>query len=103
MHCKIQDSDDRDFKMKHEAALRNIGQLKNQIDALKAELRDKKLEINDLEGDSNTLKQQLDEKNIEFENYRNDYKGCIGNNLIKQLIMKNLELKERAYQTLLLN
>ncbi len=50
--------------MKHEAALRNIGQLKNQIDALKAELRDKKLEINDLEGDSNTLKQQLDEKNI---------------------------------------
>lgn len=63
--------------MKHEAALRNIGQLKNQIDALKAQLRDKKLEINDLEGDSNTLKQTLDEKNIEFENYRNDYKGCI--------------------------
>lgn len=84
--------------MKHEAALRNIGQLKNQIDALKAQFRDKKLEINDLEGDSNTLKQQLDEKNIEFENYRNDYKGCIGNDLITQLIMKSLEPKEKAYQ-----
>lgn len=34
--------------MKHEAAVRNIGQLKNEIDALRAELRDKKLEIGDL-------------------------------------------------------
>jgi len=34
--------------MRHEAAVRNIGQLKNEIDALKAELRDKKLETNDL-------------------------------------------------------
>ncbi len=84
--------------MKHEAALRNIGQLKNQIDALKAQLRDKKLEINDLEGDSNTLKQTLDEKNIEFENYRNDYKGCIGNNFIIQPIANSLELKEKAYR-----
>ncbi len=84
--------------MKHEAALRNIGQLKNQIDALKAQLRDKKLEINDLEGDSNTLKQTLDEKNIEFENYRNDYKGCIGNNSIIQPIVNSLELKEKAYR-----
>jgi len=29
--------------MRHEAALRNISQLKNEIDALKAELRDKRL------------------------------------------------------------
>jgi hypothetical protein len=37
--------------MRHEAAVRNIGQLKNEIDALRAELRDKKLEATDLEGD----------------------------------------------------
>lgn len=63
--------------MKHEAAVRNIGQLKNEIDALRAELRDKKLEIGDLESDSSALKQQLDEKNIELENHKNDFKGCM--------------------------
>jgi hypothetical protein len=34
--------------MKHEAAVRSISQLRNEIDALRAELRDKKLEIADL-------------------------------------------------------
>ena len=47
----IQSNDDREFKLRHEAAVRNIGQLKNEIDALRAELRDKKLESNDLESD----------------------------------------------------
>lgn len=44
----MQANDDRDFKMKHEAAVRNIAQLRNEIEALRAELRDKKLEIADL-------------------------------------------------------
>ena len=46
--------------MRHEAAIRNITQLKNQIDALKAEFRDKKLESADLEGEETALKQQFD-------------------------------------------
>jgi hypothetical protein len=29
--------------MRHEAAVRSIGQLKNEIDALRAEVRDKKV------------------------------------------------------------
>lgn len=65
--------------MRHEAAIRNIGQLKNQIDALRAELRDKKLEASDLEADEAALKGAFDEKTIELENYRNDYKSAIGN------------------------
>ena len=64
--------------MRHEGAVRNIGQLKNEIDALRAELRDKKLESNDLESDETALKQQYDEKTIELENFRNDYKSGIG-------------------------
>ena len=52
--------------MRHEAALRNVGQLRNEVEALKTELRDKKMEISDLESDYNSLKQQLDEKNIEL-------------------------------------
>ena len=63
--------------MRHEAALRNVGQLRNEVDALKTELRDKKMEISDLESDFNSLKQQLDEKNIELESHRNDHKGCL--------------------------
>lgn len=70
-------NEDRDFKMRHEAALRSISQLRNEIDALKAELRDKKLEINDLDSDSAALNHQLDEKNIELDAFRNDYKGCL--------------------------
>lgn len=34
---------------------------------MKAELRDKNLEINDLETDENTLRNQLDQRNIEIE------------------------------------
>ena len=52
--------------MRHEAAVRNICQLKNEIDALRAELRDKKLECSDHENDETALKQQFDEKTIEL-------------------------------------
>jgi hypothetical protein len=44
--------------------LRNIGQLKNEIDALRADLREKSLELNDLESDENTLIGQLDQRAI---------------------------------------
>jgi chromosome segregation ATPase len=82
--------------MKHEAAVRNIGQLKNEIDALRAELRDKKLEISDLESDSSSLKQQLDEKSIELENHKNDFKGCIGRCGLMQLIVTNWAQRRRV-------
>ena len=44
--------------------MRNIGQLKNEIDALRADLREKSLELNDLESDENTLIGQLDQRAI---------------------------------------
>jgi AMMECR1 domain-containing protein len=96
----MQANDDRDFKMKHEAAVRSISQLKNEIDALRAELRDKKLEIADLEGDSTSLKQQLDEKSIELENHKNDLKGCIGTSFPIQPTLKNWLRNARASTTL---
>ena len=39
---------DADFRDRHDLALRTISQLKNEIDALRADLREKNLEINDL-------------------------------------------------------
>jgi hypothetical protein len=39
---------DADFKERHDLALRTISQLKNEIDAMRAGLREKNLEINDL-------------------------------------------------------
>lgn len=39
---------DADFKERHDLALRTISQLKNEIDALRADLREKNLEIGDL-------------------------------------------------------
>lgn len=45
-------------------ALRNISQLKNEADALRAELRDRNLELGDLDTDGNTLRTQLDQRNI---------------------------------------
>ena len=82
--------------MRHEAAVRNIGQLKNQIDALRAQMRDKKLETNDLESDQTALKQQMDERTIELENFRNDYKSCIGTIDIIQPILNSWEQKEKV-------
>jgi hypothetical protein len=60
----IQAHADADFKERHDFALRNIGQLKNEIDALRADLREKSLELNDLESDENTLIGQLDQRAI---------------------------------------
>lgn len=39
---------DSDFKERHDIALRSIGQLKNEIDALRADLRQRNLELSDL-------------------------------------------------------
>ena len=44
----IQVMGDADFKERHDLALRTISQLKNEIDALRADLREKNLEIGDL-------------------------------------------------------
>lgn len=62
---------DADFKERHDLALRTISQLKNEIDALRADLREKNLEINDLESDENTLIGQLDQRAIEIEKLKN--------------------------------
>lgn len=51
--------------------MRNISQLKNEIDALRADLREKNLELNDLESDENTLIGQLDQRAIEIEKLKN--------------------------------
>lgn len=51
--------------------MRNISQLKNEIDALRADLREKNLELNDLESDENTLHGQLDQRAIEIEKLKN--------------------------------
>lgn len=50
--------------MRHDTAQRNIVQLKNEVDALRSEIRDKRLEINDLESDQASLKTNIDERNI---------------------------------------
>ena len=55
---------DGDFRVRHEQAIRNIGQLKNECDALRGELRNLNLELGDLDADGNTLKTQLDQRNI---------------------------------------
>ena len=60
----IQAHADADFKERHDFALRSIGQLKNEMDALRADLREKSLELNDLESDENTLIGQLDQRAI---------------------------------------
>ena len=61
-----QSTDDEAFRRRHDVALRNIQQLKNQIDATKVELRDRNLELGDLDADGNTLKTQCDQRNIEI-------------------------------------
>jgi chromosome segregation ATPase len=65
-------ADDHAFRGRHDIALRNIAQLKNEIDATKAELRDRNLELGDLDADGNTLKTQCDQRNIEIERLKND-------------------------------
>jgi chromosome segregation ATPase len=68
---------DSDFKEKHDFALRNIGQFKNEIDALRADLREKNLELNDLESDENTLIGQLDQRAIEIEKLKNELNSLL--------------------------
>ena len=61
---------------------------------MKAELRDKKMEINDLHTDSETLKNTLDQRNIELDKYRGDVSSLMADSdelegeriaLVKQL------------------
>lgn len=62
----MQNLQDTDFKNRHDGALRHIGQLRNEAEAIKAELRDKKLEIEDLKTDEEGLKNSLEQKNIDI-------------------------------------
>lgn len=43
-----------------------MSQLKNEIEAIRADLRDKKLETQDLRADEETIKNSLDQRNIEI-------------------------------------
>lgn len=45
---------------------------------MKAELRDKNLEINDLQTDENTLRNQLDQRNIEIEKLKAELNSLLG-------------------------
>ena len=42
---------------------------------MKAELRDKKLEIDDMETDGNTLRNSIDQRNIELDKFRAELNG----------------------------
>ena len=42
---------------------------------MKAELRDKKLEIDDMETDGNTLRNNIDQRNIELDKFRAELNG----------------------------
>ena len=71
---------DADFKERHDLALRNISDLRNEIDSLRAEIRDRNLEINDLEADENTLRNQLDQRLIDIERLKNDLASLLTDN-----------------------
>lgn len=68
---------DTDFRARHDQALRNISQLKNEADALRAQLRDLNLELGDLDTDGNTLRTQLDQRNIEIERLKTDINSLL--------------------------
>lgn len=61
-------------------ALRTTSQLKNEIDAYRADLREKNLEINDLESDENTLIGQLDQRAIEIDKLKNELNSLLADN-----------------------
>ena len=46
---------------------------------MKAELRDRTLEVNDLITDENTLKNQLDQRTIEIEKLKGELNSLFGN------------------------
>ncbi len=41
------------------------------------------------------MKQQLDEKSIELEGFRNDYKSCIGKLIVTKPMRRNWELNAK--------
>jgi hypothetical protein len=45
---------------------------------MKAELKTKNLEIGDLQVDENTLRNQLDQRNIEIEKHKAELKSLLG-------------------------
>lgn len=76
-HLRLQSLNDSDFRNRRESAIRHIGQLKNETEAIKAEVRDKKLEIEDLRADEETIKNSLDQRNIEIEKLRIDINALL--------------------------
>ena len=54
-----------------------MSQLKNEIEAIRADLRDKKLETQDLRADEETIKNSLDQRNIEIEKLRTDMNALL--------------------------
>lgn len=85
---------DADFKDRHDLALRTICQLKNEIDALRADLREKNLEINDLESDENTLIGQLDQRAIEIDKLKNELNSLLCIIAATQPTTKNSSTKD---------
>lgn len=57
--------------------MRHISQLKNEAEAIKAEVRDKKLEIEDLRADEETIKNCLDQRTIEIDKLRTDINALL--------------------------
>ena len=70
--------------------MRTTCQLKNEIDALRADLRDKNLEINDLESDENTLIGQLDQRAIEIDKLKNELNSLLADN--EELLNERMRL-----------
>ena len=80
---------DAEFRERHELALRTIGQIKNDVDANRSDLRQINLEISDLESDENTLNGQLDQRTIEIEKLKNELNALLGTSYPIQPITKN--------------
>ena len=64
---------------------------------MKAELRDKNLEINDLETDENTLRNQLDQRNIEIEKLKAELNSLLADG--DELACARANLAETADKT----
>lgn len=69
---------DGNFRNRHQAALRTLGSLRAELDDMKAEYREKNLEISDLETDQNTLRHQIDQRTIELDKLKSQLKSLLG-------------------------
>ncbi len=64
-----------DFKDRHDIALKNIFSMRADLDSLKAELRERTLELDDFQTDSSTLKNQIDQRLIEVDKLQNELRS----------------------------